>query len=153
MPQVLDLNLTYSPTLVTRKGLQRIFSSIRSFIENSSRTKRGTGNGTTFHETMTYFWVHMVHFAIVATKNPTGDFRTFLLLNPQLCNGGMFLHYYSKKLMLHTPEARVKVLLPDKRPLPSLISGPGKVRARFISSWSLPTSCCGLNRRRPRPHR
>lgn len=40
----------------------------------------------------------------------------------QLANGGMFLAYYSKKLMLHTPEARTSVVLPDKAPLPSLVS-------------------------------
>ncbi len=40
---------------------------------------------------------------------PSGDFKTFLLLNPQLANGGMFLHFYSKKLMLQTAEARTQV--------------------------------------------
>ena len=131
---------------ICREGLDRIFRGIKAFIENSPRTKRKGGNGTTFHETMTYFWSHMVHWAIVATKNPkgelqrlascsrneeaascavaslsprgppspdlrischihtTGDFKTFLLMNPQLVNGGMFLHYYSKGLILHSAE-------------------------------------------------
>ena len=35
----------------------------------------------------TYFWVHMVHFAIEATRNPTGDFKGFLVTNPQLIDG------------------------------------------------------------------
>jgi signal recognition particle receptor subunit beta len=103
-----------------REGMKRVFEGIRNFIDNSPRTQRS--RGTTFHETMTYFWVHMVHYAREATANPKGDFKTFLLVNPQLCNGGMFLHYYSKKLMLMTPDSRASVVLPDVRPLPSLMS-------------------------------
>ena len=48
-----------------QKGLPLIFDGIKNFIENSDRTKRA--RGTTFHETMTYFWVHLVHYALVAT--------------------------------------------------------------------------------------
>lgn len=86
-----------------------IFEKIKNFIANSSRTQRS--RGTTFHETLTYFWVHMVHYAIASTKYPDGQFKTFLLMNPQLSNGGMFLDFYSKTLMLHTPESRVKVII------------------------------------------
>eukprot|EP00927_Polykrikos_kofoidii_P009755 TRINITY_DN14087_c0_g1_i1.p1 TRINITY_DN14087_c0_g1~~TRINITY_DN14087_c0_g1_i1.p1 ORF type:complete len:511 (+),score=89.43 TRINITY_DN14087_c0_g1_i1:78-1610(+) len=103
-----------------REGLRLIFDGIKRFIENSDRTKRS--RGTTFHETMTYFWVHMVHYAMETTANPSGDFKGFLLMNPQLSNGGLFLHYYTKKLMLLSPEARTQVVMPDKIPLPSLIS-------------------------------
>jgi small GTP-binding protein len=86
-----------------REGMKQIFEGIKSFIERSPRTRRGAdgkgdGRGTTFHETMTYFWVHMVDYAMHATKNPTGDFRGFLLLNPQLANGGLFLVRVSKRL-------------------------------------------------------
>ncbi len=59
-----------------REGMKLIFEGIKKFIENSPRTRRsGISNemrentrGTTFHETMTYFWVHMVHYAIESTK-------------------------------------------------------------------------------------
>lgn len=111
-----------------RDGMQKIFSSIKSFIERSPRTRRGdTSRGTTFHETMTYFWTHMVHFAIVSSSSSKAlpfekPFKQFLVLNPQLSNGGLFLHYYSKKRMLLDAEARSSVLLPDIRPLPSLIT-------------------------------
>eukprot|EP00286_Rhodomonas_abbreviata_P025296 CAMPEP_0181294310 /NCGR_PEP_ID=MMETSP1101-20121128/3528_1 /TAXON_ID=46948 /ORGANISM="Rhodomonas abbreviata, Strain Caron Lab Isolate" /LENGTH=520 /DNA_ID=CAMNT_0023398951 /DNA_START=105 /DNA_END=1667 /DNA_ORIENTATION=+ len=103
-----------------REGMKRIFEGIREFIANSARTVRS--RGTTFHESMTFFWVHMVDYARASTANPQGDFKTFLLVNPQLCNGGMFLHFYSRKLMLQTSDARTQVLLPDVRPLPSLLS-------------------------------
>lgn len=110
-----------------REGMKKIFAGIKHFIANSPRTYRS--RGTTFHETMTYFWIHIVHYAMETTKVPKDDFKTFLLLNPQLANGGLFLHYYSKKLMLQTAESRMEVMLPDIRPLPSLITDVSKVAA------------------------
>jgi len=103
-----------------KNGMPLIFQGIKEYIDNSDNTKRS--RGTTFHETMTYFWVHMVHYALTATKNPTGDFKVFLLMNPQLSNGGLFLHYYSKNVMLKSPDSRTQVVLPDVRPLPSIVS-------------------------------
>ena len=100
-----------------REGMKKIFSSIKNFIDNSPRARK-----TTFHETMTYFWTHMVHYAIEATKNPTNDFKGFLLMNPQLANGGMFLEYFTKDLMLMKMESRQQVVLPDIKQLPSIIS-------------------------------
>jgi GTPase SAR1 family protein len=35
-----------------REGLEKIFAGIKAFIENSPRTVRASGRGTTFHETM-----------------------------------------------------------------------------------------------------
>lgn len=109
-------------------GLQKICSLIRNFIENSPRTRGREGRGTTYHETMTFFWVHMVHYAMVATQLPSQDFKTFLLLNPQLANGGLFLQYYSKETMLMNPESRAHLVLPDKSPLPSYIGGMSPVQ-------------------------
>lgn len=107
-----------------QEGMKLIFSGIKSFIENSPRTKASSTNtrGTTFHETMTYFWVHVVHYAMIATKLPENSFKAFILMNPQLSNGGLFLQYYSKNLMLMDPNSRKEVVLPDIKPLPSLIS-------------------------------
>lgn len=64
-----------------REGMKLIFNDIKAFIENSPRTSRGgtggSGNrGTTFHETMTYFWVHMVHYAIESSRAAANAFRT-----------------------------------------------------------------------------
>eukprot|EP00475_Leptophrys_vorax_P045763 TRINITY_DN9627_c0_g1_i2.p1 TRINITY_DN9627_c0_g1~~TRINITY_DN9627_c0_g1_i2.p1 ORF type:complete len:573 (+),score=143.83 TRINITY_DN9627_c0_g1_i2:163-1719(+) len=99
-----------------REGMKLIFSGIKNFIANSSRTKK-----TTFHETMTYFWTHMIHYAIISTFNPSGDFKGFLLSNPQLSDGGLFLDFYNKNTILHNPKAREEVVLPDKKPLPSIV--------------------------------
>ena len=70
----------------------------------------------------------MVHFAIETSKNPTGDFKGFLVMNPQLANGGLFLDYYSKDLMLNNMESRKQFVLPDKKPLPSIIAMPEKAK-------------------------
>jgi hypothetical protein len=86
-----------------QKAIPQIFDLIRSFIENSKRT-----NGKTFHVTMTYFWIHMIHFAIVQTGTQSDDWKTFLLMNPLLANGGLYLHYYTKDLMLMNPDSRVR---------------------------------------------
>lgn len=34
------------------------------------------------------------------------EWKVFLLMNPQLANGGLFLHYYSKQRMLLDPDSR-----------------------------------------------
>lgn len=48
-----------------QQGMDLIFNGIKSFIQHSPHTQRkDTARGTTFHQTMTYFWVHMVHFSM-----------------------------------------------------------------------------------------
>ena len=75
-----------------------IFDGIEKYIVGSSQTR-----GRTFHVTMTYFWVQMVHLVIrnFATLNPSDtsrslqaltassdvlpdQFSAFILLNPYL---------------------------------------------------------------------
>eukprot|EP01113_Clastostelium_recurvatum_P019515 TRINITY_DN22_c0_g3_i1.p1 TRINITY_DN22_c0_g3~~TRINITY_DN22_c0_g3_i1.p1 ORF type:complete len:111 (+),score=18.05 TRINITY_DN22_c0_g3_i1:454-786(+) len=88
---------------------------------------------------MTYFWIQMTHFAMASTnmdnwkeaprsntENPDEEFQefnVFLERNPHLMNGGLFLEYYSRELMLQTPESRTEMRLPDLRPLPSIVGG------------------------------
>lgn len=100
-----------------KDGLRLIFDGIKKFISTSKRT-----NGKTFHETLTYFWIQMVHYAMVATKNPNNEFRTFLVMNPQLSEGQLWNTYYSKELLMMKPEARNQMVLPDLKPLPSIIA-------------------------------
>lgn len=66
----LRLAWLYLTRLGRRAGLQAIHTSIRAFIAHSPVARRRSG--TTYHETMTYFWAHMVHFAIASTKLPAG---------------------------------------------------------------------------------
>eukprot|EP01122_Echinamoeba_exundans_P017539 TRINITY_DN934_c0_g1_i1.p1 TRINITY_DN934_c0_g1~~TRINITY_DN934_c0_g1_i1.p1 ORF type:complete len:392 (+),score=86.26 TRINITY_DN934_c0_g1_i1:493-1668(+) len=107
-----------------RVAMKKIFEGIKNFIDHSDISHK-----TKFHETMTYFWVHMVHYAMVATSNPTNTFKTFLLMNPQLCNGGFFLEFYTKDRMM-SPEAKAAVVLPDKKSLPSLMTAGGGLKTQ-----------------------
>ncbi|CAF1278523.1 unnamed protein product [Adineta steineri] len=98
-----------------RLGVKKIFDGIKNFIDNSKVSRK-----TTFHFTMTYFWIQMIDLAIAQSpKNITFD--EFLRLNPQLMNGGLFLEYYKKETMLNNPIARQEMVLPDIKPLPTLI--------------------------------
>lgn len=141
------------------KGLPLIFSLLKNFIELSpylnhphdlklaessdGSTSSPAKRKTTFHETMTYFWVHMVHYALVSTTLPEDSFHAFLFMNPQLADSGLFLHYYRKERLLLDPKARVEVVLPDIKPLPSLIA---KSSSAVMTPASLPPSPLpGLN--------
>ncbi len=99
-----------------RIGVNKIFDGIKNFIQNSSIARK-----TTFHFTMTYFWIQMIDLAIA--QSPKGiNFEEFLRLNPQLMNGGLFLEYYKKETMLNNPTARQEMVLPDIKPLPTLVT-------------------------------
>ena len=98
-----------------RVGVKKIFDGIKNFIDHSPVARK-----TTFHFTMTYFWIQMIDLAIVQSPKDI-DFEAFLRLNPQLLNGGLFLEYYKKETMLNNPTARQEMVLPDIKPLPTLV--------------------------------
>lgn len=75
--------------------------------------------GPLYHETFTYFWIHMVHYAMVSTPNLAGDFSSLMLLNPQLASEDLVQHYFSDPA-----KGKDEVMLPDKEALPSLVLGP-----------------------------
>lgn len=98
-----------------RVAVNKIFDGIKNFIQTSPIARK-----TTFHFTMTYFWIQMVDLAIA--QSPKGvNFETFLSLNPHLMNGGLFLEYYKKETLLNNPIARQEMVLPDIKPLPTLV--------------------------------
>ena len=74
---------------------------------------------------MTYFWIQMIDLAIAQSPKQI-DFEEFLRLSPQLLNGGLFLEYYKKETMLNNPQARQEMVLPDIKPLPTLINNSNK---------------------------
>lgn len=102
-----------------------IFEGIQKYITES---KGSQTTGRTYHTTMTYFWIQIVHFGIQNTTSPTVDghpvnlsdeFARFLIVNPYVVDGQLWTDYYSKDVMM-TPEARTGMVLPDKKPLPSI---------------------------------
>jgi ADP-ribosylation factor protein 1 len=74
---------------------------------------------------MTYFWIQMIDLAIAQSPKEI-NFEEFIRLNPHLLNGGLFLEYYKKETMLNNPRARQEMVLPDVKPLPTLITSKNK---------------------------
>ncbi|KAJ7042346.1 ADP-ribosylation factor [Mycena alexandri] len=136
-----------------QKGKNMIFDGIEKYIAQSEQTR-----GRTFHVTMTYFWIQMVHLGIrsasVSFPAPSpvdmefkGDnhstaqtlvedtdaksvdaFARFLVLNPFLADGNLWAEYYSKEVIM-SPDAKATMVLPDKKPLPNIVTRdaiPGK---------------------------
>lgn len=99
-----------------RVAVDKIFDGIKNFIQSSRIARK-----TTFHFTMTYFWIQMIDLAIAQSQKEI-RFEAFLSLNPQLMNGGLFLEYYKKETLLNNPVARREMVLPDIKPLPTMVS-------------------------------
>lgn len=111
-----------------------IFAGIEKYIRESAKTR-----GRTFHVTMTYFWIQIVHLGIRNTSPSTNaqstndapitttstsaspdDFGLFLLLNPYVADGNLWADYYYKDTIMN-PKAKAEMVLPDKKPLPNLV--------------------------------
>jgi hypothetical protein len=105
-----------------------IFDGIERYIAQSAQAR-----GLTFHITMTYFWIQIVHFGIrsmppmySSLPNPTDssstlveavqktetlspsldDFAAFLMLNPYVTDGNLWANYYSKYVLM-SPEVMI----------------------------------------------
>ncbi|KAF9050481.1 ADP-ribosylation factor family-domain-containing protein [Panaeolus papilionaceus] len=119
-----------------RNGKDMLFKGLEEYIAASPDT-----NGKTFHLSMTYFWIQIVHFGIrnmpeasneasvegkVTTEESatTGQdlkpFSEFLLVNPHVVDGNLWSEYYSKGVLM-SPQAKAEMVLPDKKPLPNLV--------------------------------
>ncbi|KAF6765435.1 hypothetical protein DFP72DRAFT_203537 [Ephemerocybe angulata] len=111
-----------------QKGKDLLFTGLASYIEHNAQKQT---NARGFHFTMTYFWIQIVHFAIQhlpesirpaigAGSYPTSeDFFRFLLVNPHVVDGGLWSEYYTKEKIM-SAEAEAEMVLPDKKPLPSM---------------------------------
>ena len=96
-------------------------------------------DGQVFHQTYVYFWLQLVDLAIhlptTAEESaarqqraaevgavPVRPFLAFLFTFEWLANEALVTSFYSKKLMCQTPAAMQEFMLPDLRPLPSVLS-------------------------------
>eukprot|EP01112_Ceratiomyxa_fruticulosa_P014739 TRINITY_DN4248_c0_g1_i1.p1 TRINITY_DN4248_c0_g1~~TRINITY_DN4248_c0_g1_i1.p1 ORF type:complete len:540 (-),score=112.25 TRINITY_DN4248_c0_g1_i1:117-1679(-) len=92
-----------------RETVKSIFAILQSYYNDA------------YNDTLTYFWLNIVHYAMQTTSNPTNNFFGFLVLNPQILRESEFpLEYYSKKV-LFSEDAKKNVVLPDVKKLPDLI--------------------------------
>ncbi|KAF5328803.1 hypothetical protein D9619_011526 [Psilocybe cf. subviscida] len=120
--------------LLTKYGRQdgknKIFQGLEKYISSSAQTK-----GRSFHVTMTYFWIQIVHFGIrntppsleadekmkpVLDSLSPHDFAKFLLINPHVADGNLWADYYTKDTIM-SPKAKQEMMLPDIKPLPNLV--------------------------------
>jgi len=107
-----------------------LFKGLEEYITTSPLAK-----GRSFHISMTYFWIQIVHLGIrnmpppphPTTTSPAteiqslDDFSRFLLVNPHVVDGGLWSDYYSKEILM-SPKAKEEMVLPDKKPLPTLVN-------------------------------
>lgn len=120
------------PYIFILPGKNMIFDGIEKYIRESPQTR-----GRTFHVTMTYFWIQIVHLgiqkishsassalseqsAVENSTTSTDQFGFFLLLNPYVADGNLWADYYSKDVIM-SPAAKTEMVLPDKKPLPNLV--------------------------------
>ncbi|KAJ2915286.1 hypothetical protein MD484_g5142, partial [Candolleomyces efflorescens] len=122
-----------------QKGKDLLFEGLANYISNANKSTET--NTRTFHVTMTYFWIQVVHFgirnvpeslapasslgsqvdpALPASYPSSAEFFRFLLVNPHLVDGSLWSDYYTKETMMST-EAKAGMVLPDRKPLPSLL--------------------------------
>ena len=83
----------------------------------------GVGGGqSTLHTTRTYFWLHVLHFHSTVVERATGQvwFRSLLTQCPFLAHPTFIRDYYSVQRLSGGEAARTMVL-PDLKPLPSLV--------------------------------
>jgi len=118
-----ELNLESASDLFFLIGKNIIFKSLEDYIANSQQTK-----GRSFHVTMTYFWIQIVHLGIRSTPPVSGstnsslnEFGRFLLANPHVVDGNLWSDFYSKDVLMSL-EAKTAMVLPDKKPLPNLVA-------------------------------
>jgi hypothetical protein len=125
-----------------RQGKDKIFEGFKVYIDKSGKVL-----GKSFHVTMTYFWVQMVHLGIAGMTSGRGshtlkaedgekkqddandgipslgvdDFARFLVVNPYLVDGQLWADYYSKEVLM-SKEAREGVRVPDIKKLPDVLN-------------------------------
>lgn len=78
---------------------------------------REHGDEGKYHETLTRAWIHFV--AVHRQRWGAQSFDAFLQRNPDLLDGKLIEHFYSRELILSAP-ARAAWRRPDRRPLPAL---------------------------------
>jgi len=102
-----------------RDALAKIFDGYKVFNENR-KTQVGV-----YHMTVIYFWIQIVDYCLLCDKHVkeiAPDFTEFLNKHVFLKNNELFLQYYSVNLIFHNLESMNEFVLPDIKPLPSIVS-------------------------------
>eukprot|EP00741_Cyanophora_paradoxa_P008944 tig00000142_g8657.t1 len=124
------------------QGRRRAVDAILGGVEAAHRR-----SGLVFHLTLTYFWLQLVDLAVHSPPHAPGKeeedaaraeqlqleaaceaephmaaFRRFLVANRFLADDGLPVSFYSHELIFRDPRSPAEFVLPDLRPLPSILS-------------------------------
>eukprot|EP00299_Pterocystis_sp_00344_P014717 c7308_g1_i1.p1 GENE.c7308_g1_i1~~c7308_g1_i1.p1 ORF type:complete len:125 (-),score=31.75 c7308_g1_i1:10-384(-) len=96
-----------------QKGVQIILDTLQHF------------QGASFHFTLTYFWIQMVHICVATVSrsrslNSFADFSSAAETATVLNDSNYYLQFYSVNV-IDSPAAATQMVLPDKKPLPSIL--------------------------------
>ncbi|KAF9051269.1 hypothetical protein BJ165DRAFT_1400811 [Panaeolus papilionaceus] len=126
------------------QGKEMLFNGLEKYITHTASIDKKT-----FHLSMTYFWSQIVHFGIrkfpLGLQSPISEapalpdhfsdqeasqtdpqstlepFSAFLLVNPHVADSNLWSEYYSNlKSVLMSSKAKSEMVLPNKKPLPSI---------------------------------
>ncbi|BFZ02593.1 hypothetical protein BsWGS_05633 [Bradybaena similaris] len=89
---------------------------IKLYIQKYNEKHRGKLRST-YHETITMFFIHIVSDAIVKSVNASESFEEFVSNNQHLMDKNLILEYYNKETLFQE-QARNRFIQPDKKNLP-----------------------------------
>lgn len=82
---------------------------------------------TVFSVTINYFWIQLMDLAMhmgppqAEADSDADRFDEFLTRSPWLLDSNLVVEYYTKETLFHTPKSMTEFVLPDVKPLPSII--------------------------------
>jgi len=91
-----------------RDALAEIFSLFENY------------QGEKFHMTTSYFWAHIIHYAITSQVSSAPDFAHFLMTHPYLTDDQLIYDFYTKEIIL-SDTSKTAMVFPTIKSLPSLI--------------------------------
>jgi hypothetical protein len=117
---LLMIRIAFSMLLLRGRAVAK-----NEFIDGVQKVLNTKKDGT-FHLTLTYFWLQVVHFALGSLKGDRpSDYAAFYQLLRErvfLFNQELWLQYYTPHLIFHKPDSMSSFQLPDIKPLPAVLA-------------------------------
>lgn len=112
-----------------REALPMLFHLARTFYPSPSASITGEEGVSIYNESLIYFWINTVHFAIMSTwkgeaaeaeTEKISSFTTFMERFPYLANENYVFTFYSRHVLM-SEQAKENVVLPDLQPMPCIV--------------------------------
>jgi len=99
-----------------REGLRQLLQEVETLRKSEASA------GLFAHETLAYFTIHMTHFFIASNGWSVSEpFPDFAKKCDKILDAWLYRTYYSDRV-IHSTEARSRMVLPDLCPLPNLLA-------------------------------